>query len=329
MLKLKQSTLDKAFAVTSFFEGGYCAISGNFDGQGLSVGFLQWNFGQGTLQPLFIRLFNEFPDIADVTLPEGGKWLKDAIENNYVMQWVKEIQVNNRVVDPWKSALYKLCQTEPFIQIQKDAAETYVNYAINMCNGFNLITDRAYSLMFDIAVQCGPISSYDLAEPTYIEKLQAVADAAIRKCSLLWQDDVRKRKYAIINGKDMGRGWAKVEFDDQAAFETEEKEPDTPQIVKSINILNSCEVITDTSYWVENCVSGGTIDGAYMQILINRFTAMYVNGLQTQEEVVKVLMDKGIVNDASYWVENAVPSRTVEADYAMIVMKRMAELVKG
>lgn len=224
MFKLKQSTLDKAFAVTSYFEGGYNAISGNGDGQGLSLGFLQWNFGQGTLQPLFMRLFNEFPEVAEAIFPEGGKWLKDALENDWVMDWALQIQENNKVVDPWKSALYSLCNTEEFRQIQKDAAQEYVDYAINMCSKFSLTTDRSFSLMFDIAVQCGPVNGYDLAEPTYINKLEAVANASVKRCSTMWQSDVGKRKLAIVYSKDMGRGWANVEFDDNLAFEEDVQE---------------------------------------------------------------------------------------------------------
>ncbi|MFC4769029.1 hypothetical protein [Effusibacillus consociatus] len=32
------------------------ALAGDFDGAEMSFGFLQWNFGQGTLQPLLSRM---------------------------------------------------------------------------------------------------------------------------------------------------------------------------------------------------------------------------------------------------------------------------------
>lgn len=47
--------LDICLQVTGSFEGGtprYDAVTGNSDGQGMSVGILQWNMGQGTLQKL-------------------------------------------------------------------------------------------------------------------------------------------------------------------------------------------------------------------------------------------------------------------------------------
>lgn len=57
-------TEEKCFLLTAAFEGGgYTALSGNFDGQGVSFGFLQWNLGRGTLQPL-IKAMHEHDPVA-------------------------------------------------------------------------------------------------------------------------------------------------------------------------------------------------------------------------------------------------------------------------
>ncbi len=50
-----------ALNITGSFEGtqGWKNITGNFDGQGLSLGLMQQNFGQGTLQPLLIKTFKQ------------------------------------------------------------------------------------------------------------------------------------------------------------------------------------------------------------------------------------------------------------------------------
>src|SRR5512137_2315949 len=48
----------RCLALTGSFETGqglpdcFAGLSGDFDGQGMSLGVLQWNFGQGSLQPL-------------------------------------------------------------------------------------------------------------------------------------------------------------------------------------------------------------------------------------------------------------------------------------
>jgi hypothetical protein len=55
-----KSLLELCLKVSGGFENGggpsYTAVVGNFDGEFLSAGILQWNLGQGTLQPLLIEI---------------------------------------------------------------------------------------------------------------------------------------------------------------------------------------------------------------------------------------------------------------------------------
>lgn len=48
----------------------YAGVTGNFDGQGISCGVLQWNIGQGSLQPMVLAV-GEAAVLA--TMPEFGK----------------------------------------------------------------------------------------------------------------------------------------------------------------------------------------------------------------------------------------------------------------
>ncbi|MFN9065810.1 MAG: hypothetical protein ACK5V3_01165, partial [Bdellovibrionales bacterium] len=50
-----------ALNVTGSFEGnvGWKNLAGNFDGQGISMGLMQQNLGQGTLQPLWIEMLQK------------------------------------------------------------------------------------------------------------------------------------------------------------------------------------------------------------------------------------------------------------------------------
>ena len=78
---LKKSVLSQAIKITSFYEGsGFDEVTGNFDGQGLSYGILQWNFGQGTLQPIFKNLFARYPNVV-ATLPNAGESLRQTLAN--------------------------------------------------------------------------------------------------------------------------------------------------------------------------------------------------------------------------------------------------------
>ena len=48
--------------ITGSFEGnsGWKNITGNFDGQGMSLGLMQQNFGQGSLQPWLIEMYKQY-----------------------------------------------------------------------------------------------------------------------------------------------------------------------------------------------------------------------------------------------------------------------------
>lgn len=57
MATLPKTWTATALELTGHFEDDgepWSAVSGNFDGMGVSLGVLQWNFGQGSLQPMII-----------------------------------------------------------------------------------------------------------------------------------------------------------------------------------------------------------------------------------------------------------------------------------
>ncbi|PKM94345.1 MAG: hypothetical protein CVU84_09730 [Firmicutes bacterium HGW-Firmicutes-1] len=175
--------LDKAKGIakriTSLYEGG--EVTGNFDGQGMSVGYLQWNMGSGTLQPLLKEManssatqaeFNEiFKDTVYIKDKNGNKTkmtMADALRN--VLGKSKSEQLTfarslndhkNRIVEPWKSAFNSLIKNTKFIQIEDKHAKPYLNTASNIINNsdFGVKTVRGYALAFDIAVQNGSIKS--------------------------------------------------------------------------------------------------------------------------------------------------------------------------
>jgi hypothetical protein len=57
--QLNPASIEKALSITGHFEDSddpFGAVSGNFDGMGISLGVLQWNIGSGSLQPLLKEL---------------------------------------------------------------------------------------------------------------------------------------------------------------------------------------------------------------------------------------------------------------------------------
>lgn len=216
-MQLKPESWTKAVKITRKFEG---LLAGNFDGHYLSYGYLQWNFGSGTLQPLFKRLFKEFPLVAEKVLPNSGTALKQALLTGKEKQWALTIQKKNVITSEWVKSLKNLYNTPEFQGIMADAAAWYRNKAIRLCNQYNLKTDRAFCLFFDIVVQLGSLKQLTIPNTDYVGKLKFVANEAALMAIKKWRSDVRSRKMAIVIGKDMGRGWdTSIKFDDKNAFE--------------------------------------------------------------------------------------------------------------
>lgn len=78
---LERQDFFRTIRIVAQYETGGCwaGATGNFDGQLLSVGIMQWNFGQGSLQPI-IKRFSEkfsspaqFEKVRDELMPKYGK----------------------------------------------------------------------------------------------------------------------------------------------------------------------------------------------------------------------------------------------------------------
>ncbi|WP_303863837.1 hypothetical protein [Alkalibaculum bacchi] len=170
--------------ITALYEGG--GVAGNFDGQGLSLGYLQWNIGSNTLQPLLREMSNNtntkkdfeaiFSGLVQVTNNNGStatRSMSDEIRrmldmtSSQQLAWAKSLNTRqNKIKEPWKSAIGNLIQNNSFKLIQDQYARPYFDKANKIVNDstIGVKTIRGYSLAFDIAVQNGSIksSAYDL-----------------------------------------------------------------------------------------------------------------------------------------------------------------------
>ena len=76
----------RCLALTGAFETGtgvpdcFCGLSGDFDGQGISFGVLQWNFGQGSLQPLLKEMVTQHAEVAKSVFGEHLDALEEALK---------------------------------------------------------------------------------------------------------------------------------------------------------------------------------------------------------------------------------------------------------
>ena len=195
-------------------------IAGNFDGQGLSLGYLQWCIGQGTLQPLLNRMDREYN--AEMRSVFGSNY--DSIHNMILdnsqnqLAWAKSINnLSNTISESWYSQFVALTNNEHFKNIEADAEAYKVGQAMLICDKYKLKTTRGFALAFDIAVQNGSVSpeaakiidSALVQKPNMSEKdlLKVIANA-VADTSTSNVEDIRSRKIAIVNGNGTVHGIA-------------------------------------------------------------------------------------------------------------------------
>jgi len=214
---ISKEALKAATEITASFEGGsYSAIAGNFDNQGLSFGLVQWNIGQGTLQPLLREMAEKHPEklreiFGDKT-DELLKMLNGTKEEQ--LDWAKSINTpDNKIENSWKSCFIKLGQTADFQEIQRNHLSKYYDKAFEICNKYGLKSEVGFALAYDIAIQNGSVKSKAHVqiqneidkeqkklgrELTEKEKMQIIANA-VADHSTRAKEDVRNRKMTIIN----------------------------------------------------------------------------------------------------------------------------------
>jgi hypothetical protein len=222
------SVADRCLALTGSFETGtqppdcYCGITGDFDGQGISFGALQWNIGQGTLQPLLQDMFAQHQDICGDIFHEHVDTVRSMGEatKSEQIEFSRSIQTQGRIQEPWRGMLRALGRTPEFQSIQSRRAKKYYDAAIQMCSDYGLNSERAVALFFDIVVQNGSISSLvksqimaDIKqlpaasrEENEVAKMRIIANRRAAAARPQFVDDVRTRKLTIANGSGTVHG---------------------------------------------------------------------------------------------------------------------------
>jgi len=215
----------KCLALTGAFETGvgipecFAGISGDFDGQGISFGVAQWNFGQDSLQPLLKDMIKNNRKIVKSIFQDHYDVLVEALnaDKQELMDFARSIQhpVKHFVFEPWKGMFKSLGRTEEFQAIEQQYANGLYKSALKLCGDYGLKSERAAALMFDIKVQNGSISSLvktqimrDFAslptdiskEDAEVEKMKIIANRRAAASNPRWIEDVRTRKLCIAQG---------------------------------------------------------------------------------------------------------------------------------
>lgn len=220
----------RCLALTGSFETNapapecFCGLSGDFDKQGLSFGALQWNIGQGSLQPLLRQLDTTSPSVIDEVFHENAATLRAMLSSSRDEQlaWARSIQdARHNLVEPWLGLFKTLGRRNECQAIQVACAADLHTQGAELCRDYGLGSERAVALMFDIKVQNGSISEVVrqqiFADFAHIDPNLAWADSEVAKMRVVanrradaanpqWADDVRRRKLTIAEGTGSLRG---------------------------------------------------------------------------------------------------------------------------
>jgi hypothetical protein len=210
--------LTGAFETSTGIPDCYCGLTGNFDGQGISFGVLQWNLGQGTLQPMLTEMIRDHRDVAASIFHDDLDTLSGVLAFPVArqLQWADSIQDPHRhtVFEPWRGMFRALGRTDEYQTIQVRNADAIRRSAEAMCRRFDVFSERALALMFDILVQNGSIkpetealirSDYAKIPPgdpadVEVARLRAIANRRAEAARPDYVDDVRGRKLTIAEG---------------------------------------------------------------------------------------------------------------------------------
>ncbi len=226
--------LTGCFETEKDFPDCFAGLSGDFDGQGMSLGVLQRNFGQGSLQPLLKEMINKHPKIIKGIFGAHHGVLLQVLKSGKeeLMTFARSIQhpLKHYLYEPWGGMFKSLGRTEEFQNIQVRHADQLFKSALRLCSDYGLWTERAVALMFDIKVQNGSIGRLVKAQITQesnslpksltkneleVEKMRIVANRRAEASSPRWIEDVRARKLCCANGKGMVHG---IDYDLEGQF---------------------------------------------------------------------------------------------------------------
>lgn len=212
----------RCLALTGTFETGkqppdcFAGITGDFDGQGISFGVLQWNIGQGSLQDLLKDMFDQHGPVCQDIFHEHFDTLKalGATTKDEQLNFCRGIQNRGNVVEPWRGMLKSLGRTPEFQDVQVSHASKKFNQALNLCQEYGLKSERGVALMFDIITQNGSISPVVKAQimadfaaigsgdspEKEVQRMRSIANRRAAAARAEFVNDVRLRKLTIAEG---------------------------------------------------------------------------------------------------------------------------------
>lgn len=202
----------------------FSAVVGDFDGQGMSFGAIQFALRSGSLGEFLRELDKKAPGLLDGVFHLNAAILRNvlAAPADERVAWAQSIQhIPRHLLDePWNGMFKALGRAKPCQDLQVEMAGRRFFAGIALCREYGLWSERAAALMFDIKVQNGSIADdvkaqieRDFAglggldrERLEIEKMRVVARRRAAACSPRWVPAVLARKMTIATGEGLIHG---------------------------------------------------------------------------------------------------------------------------
>src|SRR5262249_35907017 len=181
----------------------------DFDGQGLSLGLLQWNIGTGSLQPLLQELDDA---TLDSVFGSDAAAVRAMLGESRTVQlaWARSLNnESNKIIEPWAGYFGKLAADPAFQRIQLRHVRPKLESAARHAHELGLKSERGLVLMFDCATQhgngwldthrCHGCDTQTRRErivargaTTEDDLLRAIAEVRAETTSPRWRENVRK-----------------------------------------------------------------------------------------------------------------------------------------
>jgi hypothetical protein len=215
----------------AFEQGGvspaeyFGTVSGDFDGQGLSFGILQWNLGSCSLQPLleaFRRKDNaRFQAIMETDADFMEQVIEAPCDEAPSLARSVMLDANGQVKEPWITRFGALGRERGFQEVQVQYMLPQVQKAYSLADEFGFHSERAVALFFDILVQNGGIPllvrtqyEQDIQDRERslgraldeVERMKILANHQAEAANPKWVDTVRARKLTIVDGEGSVNG---------------------------------------------------------------------------------------------------------------------------
>lgn len=220
-MALSTALKKKLLKNTGFFEGnnGYSTVTGNFDGQGISFGIIQYNLGQKTLQPILEDLIDDnYSTVVSCFGSTKAKTLKSVIKNYSLSEqidWGDSISTSKgNVKDAWKTCFEALGKEQCCINLQIKYAASYFNRALSFASSFGIKSTQGLAYLFDQAVQEWSFSQSVSTMQSSIDGYKKArgsawngdSDILVAIHTYVKSDDGKTRREAIRNGGGIVHG---------------------------------------------------------------------------------------------------------------------------